>query len=253
MPAFMVFFLILVLIPQDCLFAEESLLRIANIQNSLRDKPVGERIALWAESFVGKPYDPDPLGEYVRKEVIVADERMDCMYHTFRSVELALSTSSEGAIKEALRLRFFTKGIFKDGKVINYEDRYQYGEDMIDSGKWGNEITSDLGKVIEIKGSRGKVKVSILSKEKAINRDTLKKFKDGDIIYFIKDPDKRVVGEIVGHIGIVKLENNTPYLIHASGAKNEKNKRSDAGTVRKVKFLDYLKDMRFAGIRVTRF
>lgn len=253
MPAFIVFFLILVLIPQDYLFAEESLLRIVNIQNSLRDKPLGERIAFWAESFVGKPYDPDPLGEYVRKEVIVADDRMDCMYHTFRSVELALSTTPEGAIKEALRLRFFTEGVLKEGKVINYEDRYEYGEDMIDSGKWGSEITAGLGKTIEMKGSRGKEKVSVLPRVEATKSDTLKKFKDGDIIFFIKDPDKRVVGEIVGHIGIVKLENNTPYLIHASGAKDGKNKRSDAGTVRKVRFQDYLKDMRFAGIRVARF
>lgn len=254
MTLFIVFLLILILIPQGYLSSEDSYSRIAIFQSSLKDRPVGERIAFWAEYFLGKPYDPDPLGEYVRKRVIVADERIDCMYHTFRSVELALSSTPEGAVKEALRLRFFTKGILKDGKVINYEDRYQYGEDMIDSGKWGSEITSDLGKTIEIKGSRRKETVSILSKEEVIKRDTLKKFKDGDIIYFIKDPDKRIVEEIVGHIGIVKIEGGIPYLIHASGVKDNNNKGFKAeGSVKKIELSDYFRDMRFAGIRVTRF
>lgn len=251
-------FFILFYISQNYLFAEDSFSSIAILQESLRNRPVGERIAFWAEAFLGKPYDPDPLGEYVRKSVVVADERVDCMYHTFRSVELALTLTPEEAVKEALRLRFFTKGVLNDRKVINYEDRFQYGEDMIDSGKWGSEITSEIGKTVAIKGSRGKENVSILPKEEAIKGVTLKKFKDGDIIYFIKDPNKRVVGEIVGHIGIIKLENSNPYLIHASGVKTNKKmgtseKIGASGSVKKIGLYDYLKDMRFAGIRVTRF
>lgn len=251
---FLAFLFISILLSKDYLFAEDSLSRIATLQDSLRDRSVGERIAFWAESFLGKPYDPDPLGEYVRKGVIVADERVDCMYHIFRSVELALSSTPDDAVKEALRLRFFTEGILKNRKVINYEDRYQYGEDMIDSRKWGSEITSQLGKTIGIKGSRGKEKVSILPKEESIKEVTLRMFKDGDIIYFIKDPDKRIAGEIVGHIGIVKIEKEVPYLIHASGVKDNNNKSFKAeGSVKKIQLSDYLRDMRFAGIRVTRF
>ena len=64
---------------------------IQKFQTLWKDKPIGERIALWAEKFTGVPYDSDPLGEYVSKATIVADERMDCMYLTFRVVELALS------------------------------------------------------------------------------------------------------------------------------------------------------------------
>src|SRR3972149_605579 len=52
-------------------------------QGELRGKTVGERIAFWTERFVGTPYDEDPLGEYVTKATIVADERGDCMYLTF--------------------------------------------------------------------------------------------------------------------------------------------------------------------------
>ena len=52
---------------------------IATFQKQAAVMPVGERIAFWAEKFIGTPYDTDPLGDYVRREVIVADERVDCM------------------------------------------------------------------------------------------------------------------------------------------------------------------------------
>src|SRR5512139_3550517 len=53
---------------------------IRTTQVHLRDRSLAERIALWAEKFVGTPYDPDPMGEYVSKAAVVADERVDCMY-----------------------------------------------------------------------------------------------------------------------------------------------------------------------------
>jgi len=244
-------FLIFILFPQSNSLADDPLSRIESLQRSLKDRPLGVRIAFWAEAFLGRPYDTDPLGEYVRKGVIVADERVDCMYHTFRSVELALSLTPQQAIEEALRLRFFTKGILKDGKVINYDERYQYGEDMIESGKWGVEITAELGKIIEIKGGRGKEKVSIIPKEEALKEDALSRLNDGDIIYFIKGPEKRVAGEIVGHIGIIKIKEGIPFLIHASGVKDSKLK--GGGSVKEIRLSEYLKDMAFVGIRVTRF
>src|SRR5574340_1836155 len=33
---------------------------IAVFQKEIAGKPVGDRMALWAEKFVGTPYDPDP-------------------------------------------------------------------------------------------------------------------------------------------------------------------------------------------------
>ncbi len=205
-----------------------------------------ERIALMAERFVGTPYDPDPLGAYVRERVIVHDEKVDCMYLTFRAVELALSQSEEEAIKIALEKRFFTKGILgPDGKVLNYNERYQYGEDMIDSKKFGEEITSDIGRTVSIQGSRGRPVIELIPVSEI--KDIINRFKSGDIVFFVKKPEKRIMGEIIGHIGIIKVEKDNIYLIHASGKKNVK------GTTVKVPFLDYIKDMDFAGIRVTRF
>jgi hypothetical protein len=52
---------------------------------------------------------------------------------------------------------------------------------------------------------------------------------------------------VVGHIGIIKEETGKIYLIHASGRKER------GGRVKKVLLRDYLSEMPFAGIRVSRF
>ena len=225
---------------------------IQKFQTLLESKPMGERIAFWAEKFIGVPYDIDPLGEYVSRATIVADERVDCMYLTFRAVELALSHSPEEAIQFALEKRFHSKGILKDGWVFNYDDRFEYGEDMIESGKWGREVTSEIGKMRRIEGSRGKDFVEILPSDELMKG--VRRLKSGDIIFFVKRPEKRKVGEIVGHIGIIKFEKrpNHPrageaHLIHASGMKGKD------GVVKKVLLKDYLHEMPFIGVRITRF
>lgn len=241
---------------------------IAVFQKDIANKPIGERIALWAEKFVGAPYDPDPLGEYVTKKVIVADENVDCMYLSFRAVELALSLTPDKAIDIAIDKRFITKGrLDSTGNVINYEDRFQYGEDMLDSGRWGKEITEQLGKVTKIKGSRGREKVKMISKNTLLKSLSSSKnssasggLKSGDFIFFIKAVERRKAGEIVGHIGIIKTEvrseksevrNNEEqkeiYLIHAGGFKKK------GGEVKKVRLYDYINSMPFIGVRVSRF
>lgn len=213
-------------------------------QSLLQGESAGKRIVTWAEKFIGTPYDRDPMGEYVTRETIVADERVDCMYLTFRAVELALSRTPEEAIQMALEKRFHSKGILMDGKVVNYEDRFEYGEDMVFSGKWGREITPKIGKTTRIKGARGRDFVEILPSEHLLKG--LRKLKSGDILFFVKKPEERKVEEIVGHIGIVKMEQR-PYLIHASGTKGK------GGEVKKVLLKDYFKTMPFIGVMITRF
>src|SRR4030067_3191999 len=217
---------------------------IKKFQSLLKAQPVGERIAFWAERFVGTPYDPDPMGEYVTKAVIVGDERVDCMYLTFRAVELAFSRTPEEAVHIALEKRFRSKGILKDGKVVNYGDRFEYGEDMIFSGKWGEEITSQMGKTKRIKGSRGRDFVEILPSEHLLK--DLRKLRRGDILFFIKKPEARRLEEIIGHIGVIKGEREV-YLIHASGTKEK------GGEVKKVLLKDYLSKINFVGVKITRF
>lgn len=223
---------------------------IIQLQVKLKGLSAGEKIAFWAERFVGVPYDPDPLGEYVSKAAIVADERVDCMYLTYRAVELALSNSPDGAVDIALDKRFHSKGVLKDGKVLNYADRFEYGEDMITSGKWGKDITADIGSTTSIKGSRGNPPLAVLSLTELTKG--LAKLKSGDIIFLIKSPEKRKRGEVVGHIGIIKTEgatmgHNMVYMVHASGIKRK------SGNVKKVLLKDYIPRMPFVGAKITRF
>ncbi len=187
------------------------------------------------------------------KKAIVADERIDCMYHVFRSVEIALSSTPDGAVEKALNLRFHSKGILKDNAVTNYDDRFQEGIDMILSGKWGKDITEELGKTIFVEGSKGLDKQKILSRENAVQ--AVGKLKNGDIIFFIKNPKARIAGEIVGHMGIVKIESNNIYLIHANGKKGltPSPNQFDKWEVKKVELIDYLRFTKFIGIKVTRF
>jgi hypothetical protein len=243
----LVFFLFL----QPCFALTDE--EIQKSQPLLRGKPIGERIAFWAEKFLGVLYDADPSGEYVSKATVVADERVDCMYLTFRAVELALSKTPEEAIQIALDKRFHSKGVLKDGQVMNYDDRFEYGEDMIYSGKWGKDITSEVGRITKIKGSRGKDFVEILSTGRFLKG--IKNLNSGDIVFFIKKPkERKKEEEIVGHIGILKVEINPKnmehrdiYLIHASGIKEK------GGRVKKVLLKEYVSKMPFMGVKITRF
>ena len=82
--------------------------------------------------------------------------------------------------------------------------------------------------------------------------NALKNLQDGDIIFFVKDPARRAVGEVVGHMGIIEVESGNPKLIHASGSKKGKD-RPGGGVVKKVDLLGYLTDMKFIGVMITRF
>jgi len=217
---------------------------IAVLQRTSAGWSTGERIAFWAEQFIGVPYDPDPLGEYVRKNVLVADERVDCMYHAFRSVELALGKDPADSITVALDKRFHGKGLVEDGKVSNYAERFRYGEDMLESGKWGREITSALGETVMIKAERGRERIAMIRKQDIPNM--LGRLQNGDLVFFVKDPKKRVSGELIGHIGIIKIEAEKTYLVSAFGRKNR------GGKVRKILLSEYGREMPFVGIRVSR-
>ena len=243
---FMLFLLVLLWVEAGWAIPDEE---IRKIQAGLQGKTTGEKIAFFAERFVGTLYDEDPQGLYVSKTAIVADERVDCMYLTFRAVELALSDTPEEAVQIALEKRFHSQGILQDGRVVNYDDRYQYGEDMLQSGKWGREITSEIGRTIRISGSRGKDFWEILLPREI--KQGMKKIKSGDIFFFFTPPEKRKVNEGVGHIGFVKVEKRSGgkkiYLIHASGSKNK------GGAVKKVLLPDYISKMPFVGVKITRF
>ncbi len=223
---------------------------VEKLEPFLKELTTGERIALWAEKFVGVPYDEDPKGIYVTQARIVVDEKVDCMYLTFRAVELGLSRTPEEAIRIALDKRFRYRGeLCSDGTVANYEDRFQYGEDMVESGKWGREITARMGSTARLQGARGRDFWEILPPQELLSG--IGRLKSGDLVFFMTPPEKRKVGEGVGHIGVVKVEDTSTarkvYLIHASGTKLR------GGSVRKILLTDYVSKMPFVGVKITRF
>ncbi len=227
--------------------------QIALRQQEIASMPLGERIAKWAEAFLGTPYDTDPLGAYVRSNAIVADKSVDCMYLTFRAVELAGTAAPSDAVQAALDKRFLTRGkLGPDGKVLNYDERYQYAMDMIKSGKWGNVITESLvteAETEEVPGDRGYGPVRMIPPGSVAS--ALSGMQSGDIVYFVKDPSRRVVGEIIGHIGILVREADEVFLIHASGRKSRQG--TPSGHVVKLPLSKYARSMPFRGIIVTRF
>jgi cell wall-associated NlpC family hydrolase len=232
--------------------AEMTADEIMTAQTWAAELPIGSRIAYWAGRFIGTPYDPDPLGLYVRSNRIIADEMADCMYLTFRAVELAKASTPGEAIEQARRLRFLTEGTVVDGLVRNYAERFEYGEDMVFSGKWGRNITGELGSTTTIAGSRGRSEVTILPKATLASRTLQQQLRDGDIIYWVKDPKQRIVEEIVAHLGFIHLQDGKTFLIHASGSKNKWN-TPNGGMVKEVPFAAYLRDSKFIGALVTRF
>jgi hypothetical protein len=239
---------LLVCLPQAALpFTDDE---ISVLLPRVKERPVGDRIAFWAEQFIGTPYDTDPLGDYVRRAAIVADERVDCMYLTFRAVELALTDSPEEAINKALTMRFHTRGILKDGKVLNYDNRYQDGIDMVRSGKYGAEITARLGKTRQVAGPDSEGPIDFLPASEL--RKSMGQVNTGDIIFFVRDPARSKIGGLIAHIGILKVEQRnggsgrTVYLVHASGTKKR------GGSVKKVLLDEYLLHMQHAGTKISR-
>ena len=203
-----------------------------------------EKIAFWAEFFVGVEYDTELIGNYVKEGVIVLDSALDCMSHTFRSFELAFAKTEEKALDNALFFRFPLSGKRSGNKIISYEERFEYGEDMALSGKFGRLISNEIDVTVGTENSRSKL--DFLTKDEV--QKNLSKLKTGDTIFFVKGEKARKGLEIVGHIGILKLEKGEIFLIHASGKKNK------GGEVKKVNFSEYLEKNYpfFTGIILTR-
>lgn len=207
---------------------------------------VRENIVKCANSFHGTQYDTNPIGQYVENKAIVYDDKMDCMYFVFRCTELAKANFDETKSQElALNLRFKNKGILENETIINYNDRFSYAEDMVLSQKWGKNVTKDIGQISIIKGSRGLVEFEYVK-----NSDIdFSKFQNGDVIFWVKNPNKRVVEEIIGHLGFVEVDGKNVYFIHASGVKKVNAKNEG---VTKILLKDYILKTKFIGVAVKR-
>ena len=183
---------------------------------------LGDKIAKYANSFVGTPYDRIPIGLYVQSRKLIIDDEIDCMYLVFRSVPLALADGdNKKAAEIACDKMFHDKcKLDKDNLVTNYENRFDYSEDMISSGKWGESIYTN-NEMSVMAGSRHYKWFYYVKSQDFINSKKLQqRVQNGDILFLYKFPEKRSkLNEAIGHLGIIEVKNGEIYLIHASGRK----------------------------------
>ena len=154
---------------------------------------LGDKIAKYANRFVGTPYDRIPIGLYVQSRKLIIDDEIDCMYLVFRSVPLALADGdNKKAAEIACDKMFHDKcKLDKDGLVTNYENRFDYSEDMISSGKWGKSIYAD-NEMSVMAGSRHYKRFHYVKSQDFINSKKLQqRVQNGDILLLFKFPEKR--------------------------------------------------------------
>ncbi len=238
---------------------------IDSLMQTIQGKPVGDRIAFWADTFYrdGRAryvFGLDPDG-YVTEGRIVDDFQTDCVLFLYRMTELGRSSSAQEAVQFAFGTRFFSAGvndaILPDGRVrYDHPSHLDYSEDMLKSAIWGRDITSSIGPLQADPGNDRfpAGSLSYVPKDK-INYSALR---SGDIVYFVTDEKtpkgleaRSGKGGLIGHIGIILREGDETYLIHA--ARRGLAGYYDGGKVEKIPLRTYLERVDvFKGVDVAR-
>ena len=251
----------------------ESAPRIMSVEQEDRllaeegDLATATRIGQWARRFL----DAEGVeylfglkeGGYVAEGDLIRDDRQDCVSLMYRVTELARADNHRDAVVWALRTRFAGAPLDSvvDGRGrVDYDrpEHLDFSLDMIRSGNWGQDITPGLtGAAPDSAGSsRYPAGSFTVVSETALVEDELA---EGDIIWLVLDPDqaaggklRREYGLVIGHIGILILEDGQPWLVHA--ASSDLEGWYEGGTVVSVPLSVYLDRVeRFSAVVVTRF
>ena len=193
--------------------------------------PVGERVARWARLFASRNdnvycFGPKP-GGYTAESLLVQDYKFDCVSLFYRTTELAQAESPEAAIDRGFYTRFkgadMTRWPTSTG-AVSYDDsvHLDYSEDMLRTGIWGREVTTEVGVAIPDAAGSSRYapgSYAFIPKEKLRYQN----LKSGDLLYFVLDEKnekartlREKYGLLVGHQGIVDRDGDTVYLIHAA-------------------------------------
>ena len=232
------------------------------------DLPVGRRLGGWARRFLadgGVIYRFGPAaGGYVAEGLLVSDHRQDCVSLVYRCSELARAADRHDAVAVAVRTRFAGAPLDsladRDGRVdYDRPEHLDFSLDMIRSGHWGRDLTPDLaGAVPDTAGSsRYRPGSFVYLPTAALAGGAGTALREGDIVWLVLDPRDeagrrlRQLGLVIGHLGIVILEQGRPWLVHA--ASRGLPGRYEGGTVVAVPLVEYLQRVdRFCGLLVTR-
>ena len=232
-----------------------------------KDLPTAVRIGRWARRYL----DSEGIeyrfglaeGGYVKEGDLVRDDRQDCVSLMYRVTELARAESPRDAVAWALNTRF--AGAPLDSVVdargrVDYDrpEHLDFSLDMIRSGHWGQDVTSGLtgARPDTVGSSRYRAGSFTTVPAAALVEDELK---EGDIAWLVLDPAheaggklRRQYGLVIGHIGIVIIEEGRPWLVHA--ASSDLEGWYEGGTVVSVPLAVYLERVeRYSAVMVTRF
>jgi len=229
--------------------------------------PLGARVGAWARRFLADGrasycFGLDPAG-YVALGRLVLDEKQDCISLLYRCTELARARDGRDALAWALQTRFAgarpADVVDADGRVdYDHPAHLDYSLDMIRSGHWGRDITADLaGARSDTLGTARYPAGSWLW----VPEDALvaHELREGDVVWLVldpADPQARALrdehGLAIGHVGIVIVEEDVPWLVHA--ASSALPGWYEGGSVVKVPLAVYLARVeRYGGVVVTRF
>ena len=248
----------------DFVFAEATIDSVLALE---ADRPVSYRVAAWARRFLAAPgvsYLFGPAeGGYVEQGRLVLDSRHDCVSLMYRCTELGRATAATDALDLALGTRFAGASpdsvVETDGRV-DYDrvEHLDFSLDMIRSGHWGLDITSSLkGAVPDSAGSsRYEPRAFQYVPSRFLAGADLR---EGDIAWLVLDPTSKSgrklrdrYGLVIGHLGIVVMEQGEPWLIHAASSRLAGY--YEGGTIVKVPLAVYLSRVeKFSGVVITRF
>jgi hypothetical protein len=237
---------------------------IDSLMAAIAARPLGDRIAFWADFFYRDAraryvFGLDPDG-YVSEGRLCDDFRTDCVLFLYRTTELGRSSSAREAVQFAFGTRFYGAGvedaILPDGRVrYDHPSHHDYSEDIFRSGIWGKDVTPRIGPIRSDPGNE-RFPAGTIS---YVPKDQLNytAFQPGDLVYFVLDEntpkgsEERAKGTLIQHLGIVTREGAEVYLIHA--AKQPLTGYYDGGKIEKVPLRTYLERVGvFKGILVSR-
>jgi hypothetical protein len=229
--------------------------------------PTPVRIGRWARRYAAADSVEYRFGlaegGYVTEGELVRDDRQDCVSLMYRVTELARAEDHRDAVAWALRTRF--AGVPADSLVdeqgrVNYDrpEHLDFSLDMIRSGFWGVDHTASLtGACLDTVGSSRYEAGSftVVPEENLVEGELL----EADIVWLVLNPEnqagaklRREYGLVIGHIGIVIMEEGRPWLVHA--ASSDLEGWYEGGTVVTVPLIEYLRRVeRYSAILVTRF
>jgi len=229
--------------------------------------PVAARIGRWARRYL----EADEVaylfglseGGYAAEGDLILDDRQDCVSLMYRVTELARASDHRDAVAWALRTRFAgapLDSVVDDQGRVDYDrpEHLDFSLDMIRSGHWGRDVTTRLtGARPDSVGSlRYPAGSFTVVPETALVEGELA---EGDIVWLVLNPDhpagarlRREYGLVIGHIGIVIVEDGKPWLVHAASSGLEG--WYEGGSVVKISLAVYLDRVeKYSAIRVTRF